>query len=192
VPQWSVGTGTWSVGIRTNGCVDPCGSPYDGSKWISGIKAGVPEAAISQVIDLSGYRTAIAASRIQGAFSASYRGGGGAVGARVKIEYLDSNGIPRTTFDSGLLPGNGVFATTWLTVNDQRALSPLVFSARVTLFTTLQNDTGFDGLQLRMIDSTAGANDRQLSGPSAVAVSAAGELWVGANGLWRGDTGGAA
>lgn len=191
VPQWTVTAGTWSLGSRSNGCVDPCSSPFDGSKWISGVKAGVPESSIAQVIDLSAYRTAIAASRIQGAFSASYRGGGGAAGARVKIEYLDTNGIVRTTFDSGLLPGNGT-SNAWLTVSDQRAVSPLVFSARVTLVTSFPFDTGFDGLQLRLVDTTAGANDRLLSGPSAVAVSPTdGELWIGGNGLWHGSADGA-
>lgn len=188
VPQWSVTAGTWSLGSRSNGCVDPCASPFDGSKWISGRLFGAGSTLV-QTIDLTAYRTAIAASRIQGAFSASYRGGGGTRGAHIKVEYLDANGIPRTTFDSGLLPSNGT-SQSWLTVSDQRAVSPLVFSARVTLFTDFQLDTGFDALQLRMIDTAAGANDRLLSGPSAVAISSTGELWIGANGIWRGDTAG--
>jgi hypothetical protein len=188
VPQWNVTAGTWSLGSRSNGCVDPCASPFDGSKWISGRLFGAGSTLV-QTVDLTAYRTAIAASRIQGAFSASYRGGSGTRGAHIKVEYLDSNGTPRTTFDSGLLPTNGT-SQAWLTVSDQRALSPLVFFARVTLITDFQADTGFDALQLRMIDVTAGANDRLMSGPSAVAISSTGELWVGANGIWRGDTGG--
>lgn len=187
VPGWTVAAGTWSVASRTNACVDPCPTPFDGSKWISGMRGAAAEAAISQTIDLTAYRTAIAAGRIQGAFSAAYRGGSGAVGPRVLVEYLDSGNVVRTSFSSGLLPLSAV----WQKVSDQRAVSTLATKVRVTLYTTFQSETAFDGLQLRMVDTTAGANDRLLSGPSAVAIASNGELWVGANGLWHGSTNGA-
>jgi hypothetical protein len=182
IPQWRQVEGIWSIGTRSN-CTSPCAfTPFDGSAWFNGVRGAVL-ARLEQIIDLNFAAPTIATGAIRGAFSSNIHVRAGA--ARVTVEYFDGAGVLRGSFDSGNI--SAANTPTWTVVDDERWLPASTRGARVSLH-LVSGETAFDGLQFRLI-STLGGTDRRMSGPTAVAQASNGDIYAGANGIWRSSGG---